>query len=104
MRRSRIALAVTALIALSLTGTSVFAATIEVVQGPISVNRGSGFSRVSGVGQVKAGDTVMASNAGVARVTYGGGCVMEVWAGMTFTVPSDASCNPQAAQPRPTKY
>jgi hypothetical protein len=44
----------------------------------VSINRGAGYTRISGVTRAKAGDMVMASPNGRARVAYGNGCMLEV--------------------------
>ncbi len=76
--------------------TSSIAASVEVVQGKVSLNRGGGYAQFSGVTQAKAGDLVMASAGGRARVVYGDGCILEVDPGKVVTVPQDQMCNPGA--------
>jgi hypothetical protein len=82
----------TAIFVALLTGTSAIAASVEVVQGQVSLNRGSGYAKVSGITQANAGDVVMASPNGRARVAYGTGCMLEVEPGMVVTVPQDQLC------------
>lgn len=86
----------TAVIAASLLNWSAQAASVEVIQAPVSVNSGAGYVRISGLIQAKPGDTVMASPNGRARVAYGNGCILEVEPGMVVTVPQDANCTPGA--------
>jgi hypothetical protein len=74
--------------------SSALAASVEVVQGQVSLNRGAGYARVSGLTKAKAGDMVMASPNGRARVAYGNGCILEVEPGTVVTVPPEASCTP----------
>ena len=83
--------------AASVMSSSALAASVEVVQGQVSLNRGAGYTRISGLTKAKAGDMVMASPNGRARVAYGNGCILEVEPGTVVTVPPDASCNPSSA-------
>ncbi len=92
MRSVRFAAAV---IAASVMSSSALAASVEVVQGQVSLNRGAGYTRVSGLTKAKAGDMVMASPNGRARVAYGNGCILEVEPGTVVTVPPDANCTPR---------
>ena len=74
--------------------SSAIAASVEVVQGQVSLNRGSGYVRIASAAQANAGDMVMASANGRARVAFGNGCVLEVEPGMVVTVPADQACHP----------
>ena len=93
-----------AVMAASVFSASAMAASVDVVQGQVSINRGAGYTRISGVTQAKAGDMVMASPNGRARVAYGNGCMLEVEPGMVVTVPPDTSCNPSMLGSHHTHY
>lgn len=68
------------------------AATVTVVQGSVSINRGAGFKPVSGGTGAAAGDRVKAGKDSAAQIAYEGGCVVEVAAGQVVTVAAAAPC------------
>lgn len=68
------------------------AATVEVNQGPVSLNRGAGFLAISGATNAKAGDQVMVGPAGRAKISYGEGCILEIEPQSVVVVPADSAC------------
>jgi hypothetical protein len=69
-----------------------FAATVNTVQGKISVNRGTGFKPVSGGTGAAPGDKVMAGPNSSGQIVYDSGCVVEVAAGSVVTVMAAPPC------------
>ena len=72
------------------------AATVTVVEGNVSINRGAGFKPVNGGTGAAKGDRVMAAANSVGQITYDNGCVEEVRAGRTVTVKEPPPCVPGA--------
>jgi hypothetical protein len=70
------------------------AATIEPVQGNLSLNQGQGFQPVNSRVNANVGDTVMVGPGGAAAVTYPDGCKVQVQPG---TVTSIAPLSPCAS-------
>ena len=75
------------------------AAMLEAIAGQVSVNRGSGFQPVSGVVNVEAGDAVMVSPGGSARVIYADGCPINVSPGSVTRVAAVSPCQAYAQVP-----
>jgi hypothetical protein len=73
------------------------AATIEPVQGNLSLNQGQGFQPVNSRVNANVGDTVMVGPGGAAAVTYPDGCKVPVQPG---TVTSIAPLSPCASGSR----
>ena len=87
----------TALIMMSFFTASAHAALLTNIQGPVSVNRGNGFQRVTAPTQVQPGDRVMVGNNGKAEIFYDSVCFNNLDAGKTIIVPQGVPCNTQAA-------
>ncbi len=68
------------------------AASIEPVQGQVSVNRGKGFVPVKSRADGKTGDLVMVSPDGAALVTYPDGCKVDVKPGAVTTIAPLSPC------------
>jgi hypothetical protein len=62
------------------------AATVEVVEGQVSINRGHGFQQVAGTADAYASDSVMANPGGRGKIVYPDGCVVDVYPGAVVTV------------------
>jgi hypothetical protein len=58
----------------------------------VLINRGNGFQRVASSTQANAGDLIMASPGGSAKVVYPGGCVVNVKPGAVITVRDQSPC------------
>ena len=71
-------------------------ATVEVIQGQVSVNQGEGFKPATSRIEARIGDLIMASPGGKGRIVYSGGCVVDVYPGAVVAV-QQAAC--QAAKP-----
>ena len=77
--------------------TPAHAATVRTIDGNVQINRGSGYERVRGTSQAKAGDTVMASPDGAAVIVYADGCAVSVRAGSVVSIASQSSCKRSTA-------
>ena len=66
--------------------SAVSAATVTSVRGGVSINRGSGFSRISSGTSASPGDSVMAGSTGRAIIVYDDGCREKVEPGSVVTV------------------
>jgi hypothetical protein len=77
-----------------LVATSAHAATLNVIQGDVLVNRGSGYERVLEQAEVNPGDTVVVGTTSAAEIAYGQGCVVPVPIGAVATVKSQPPCGP----------
>lgn len=79
-----------------------WAATVEPVQGDLSLNQGQGFQRVDGRIDAKVGDSVMVSPDGAATVVYPDGCQVSVQPGAVTTIAPLSPCASDSfAQDRP---
>ena len=63
------------------------AATVEVVEGQVSVNQGQGYKQVAAASAVSAGDQVMAAPGSRGKIVYSDGCAVDVYPGAVVTVP-----------------
>jgi hypothetical protein len=68
------------------------AATIEPVQGNLSLNQGQGFQPVNSRVNANVGDTVMVGPGGAAAVTYPDGCKVPVQPGTMTTIAPLSPC------------
>ena len=68
------------------------AASVDSIQGKVSINRGSGFKPLNGSTEANAGDQVMASPGGSANIVYPDGCVVKVDPGTVVTVQEPSPC------------
>jgi hypothetical protein len=71
---------------------SASAATVEAVKGKVLINRGEGFQQAASGAQAKAGDLVMASAGGSAKLVYPGGCQIKVIPGRVISVAKQPPC------------
>jgi hypothetical protein len=69
-----------------------WAATVEPVQGNLSVNQGQGFQPVNSRVNANVGDSVMVSPGGAAAVTYADGCKVQVQPGTVTTIAPLSPC------------
>jgi hypothetical protein len=82
----------------SIIGCSLFfvsaswAATIEPVQGSLSLNQGQGFQPIDGRVNANVGDTVVVGPGGAAAVTYSDGCKVPVQPGAVTTIAPLSPC------------
>ena len=63
------------------------AATVQIVQGKVSVNQGQGYKQIAAASAVSTGDKVMAAPGGRGRIVYADGCAVDVYPGAVVTVP-----------------
>jgi hypothetical protein len=63
------------------------AATVEVLQGQVSVNQGQGYKQIAAKSAVSTGDQVMAAPGGRGRIVYADGCALDVSPGAVVKVP-----------------
>lgn len=89
MRLSSFVIAAAATLCL---GAPSFAATIQAVRGPVSVNDGGGYHRVNSGAVANPGVIVMASPGGSAQVVYSDRCTVDVSPGATVTVQPQSPC------------
>jgi hypothetical protein len=75
-----------------LTSSMCSAATIQPIQGVVSINHGQGFQKIYGVGVAKEGDSVMVSPDGSATVSYADGCNVKLEPGMVMTITALSPC------------
>lgn len=73
------------------------AATVQPVQGQVSINRGEGFQPLAGKTQARAGDLVMVHPGGKAKLLYPGGCIIPVTPGKVVQVGAKSPCKAQYA-------
>lgn len=76
----------------ALLATACSAASIEPVQGQVSINRGKGFEPVNRRTEAKVGDSVMVSPDGAAVVAYADGCKVDVHPGAVMTIALLSPC------------
>ena len=69
-----------------------WAATIEPVQGNLSLNRGQGFQPINSRIDANVGDTVVVGPGGAAAVTYSDGCKVSVQPGAVTTIAPLSPC------------
>jgi hypothetical protein len=68
------------------------AATIQSIQGQVSVNQGQGFQQINGAVEVKAGDSVIVSPGGSATVAYADGCNVALQPGAVMVIAALSPC------------
>jgi hypothetical protein len=71
---------------------AVQAATVDVLNGPVSLNQGNGFRSISSSASAAGGDLVMAGAGGQAEITYDDGCKQTVNSGETVSVGEVSPC------------
>jgi hypothetical protein len=69
-----------------------WAATVQVSSGEVFIDRGNGYSMVTGSTTGKPGDVVMAKAGGSAVIIYGDGCVQNVDVGTIATIVEVPPC------------
>lgn len=89
--RSRILVTLTTAVNLII-ASGAQAASVSVVNGPVSLNKGNGFRFISSSAAVAGGDLVMAGAAGQAEITYDDGCKQTVNSGETVSVAEVSPC------------
>jgi hypothetical protein len=75
-----------------LVGSAAWAATIQPVTGEVSVNQGQGFKKLDSAFDAKAGDAVMVSPGGSAKVSYPDGCAIELKPGAVMVIAELSPC------------
>ena len=79
-------------VAACFSATAAQAATLSGTQG-VLVNRGGGFTPVTGPTEVQPGDSIMIQPGGSATVTYGDGCQAPVQSGVVVRVGNVSPCS-----------
>ena len=69
-----------------------FAATVDLVKGKVLINRGQGFQQVTGGAQANAGDQLMASPGGSAKLVYSDRCQVSIVPGRVVNVGKQPPC------------
>lgn len=75
-----------------LAATACSAATVQPLQGQISINQGQGFHQIAGAAELKAGDSVIVSPGGSASVSYPDGCNVGLQPGAVMVIPALSPC------------
>lgn len=75
-----------------LAGSAAWAATIEPVNGDVSVNQGQGFKKLDAAFEAKVGDAVMVSPGGSAKVSYADGCAIALKPGAVMVIAALSPC------------
>lgn len=75
-----------------LAGSAAWAATIEPVNGDVSVNQGQGFKKLDSAFEAKVGDAVMVSPGGAAKVSYADGCAIALKPGAVMVIAALSPC------------
>jgi len=75
-----------------LTSLSAWAATYVDPTGGVAISHGFGFQQIGGRTEVTAGDSVIASPGGHAKIVYANGCVVDVNPGAVVTVQETSPC------------
>jgi len=73
-------------------GFSASAATVQSVKGKVLINHGDGFLQTATGAQANAGDLLMASAGGSAKLVYPGGCEVNVIPGRVVSVGKQPPC------------
>ena len=68
------------------------AATLDQIDGLISINRGEGFLSIAETTQARTGDLISAGPSGTARLTYDDGCVVRIRPNTVVRVRSPSPC------------
>jgi hypothetical protein len=68
------------------------AATVNVSQGQVLLNRGAGYQRVMGSVQAGPGAMLVANPGGGGQIVYPDGCVVEVVPGSVYTIADQSPC------------
>jgi hypothetical protein len=69
-----------------------FGATVQPKVGDVFIDRGSGYTKVSGGAEAKAGDTVMVMAGSTAEIIYSDGCRQAVDVGAVVVVGETSPC------------
>lgn len=77
---------------LLLAGSAASAATIQPVNGDVSVNQGQGFKKLDAAFEAKVGDAVMVSPGGSAKVSYADGCAIALKPGAVMVITELSPC------------
>lgn len=75
-----------------LAGSAAWAATIEPVNGDVSVNQGQGFKKLDAAFEAKVGDAVMVSPGGSAKASYADGCAIALKPGAVMVIAALSPC------------
>jgi hypothetical protein len=75
-----------------LAATACRAATVQPLQGQISINQGQGFHQIDGAAELKAGDSVIVSPGGSASVSYPDGCNVGLQPGAVMVIAALSPC------------
>jgi len=69
-----------------------WAATVQPVNGEVSVNQGQGFKKLDSAFEAKVGDAVMVSPGGSAKVSYADGCAIALKPGAVMIITELSPC------------
>lgn len=68
------------------------AASIEITQGEVLLNRGAGYQSIRNSTDLQAGDIVVSKMGSAAKITFADGCTVPLRTGMIFTVEAQSPC------------
>jgi hypothetical protein len=86
------AIALVAGVHLSLPAFAAAIATVQTMQGQVTINRGNGYEEVVSWADGHAGDKVMAGPGGYGKIIYSNGCVVNVRPGAVVAVQDEPPC------------
>jgi hypothetical protein len=67
-------------------------ATVQSVQGNVSIDRGTGFQQLTSAMPAEIGNRIMAAPGSSAKIVYGDGCTVEVKPGSVVSVGKESPC------------
>jgi hypothetical protein len=67
-------------------------ATVQSVQGNVSIDRGTGFQQLTSAMPAEVGNRIMAAPGSSAKIVYGDGCTVEVKPGSVVSVGKESPC------------
>lgn len=76
----------------ALSSQAVSAATLEGIQGDVSLNRGTGFQKIVAVPVLQVGDVIMAAPNAKATIVYSENCRLHVTPGVVVSVQAKPPC------------
>lgn len=88
----RISSAVVAMFSSIFFSSAALAATVNVTNGQVLVNKGEGYRQVAGSTQANPGASVVANPGGSGQVVYSDQCIVEVLPGSVYNVAEQSPC------------
>ncbi len=76
---------------------SASAATVNVTEGQVLINRGQGFQQVEGSAEASPGEMIVTTPGGGAEIVYSDGCAVMIRLGSVYVIRSTSPCQAGAA-------